>query len=449
MSTPRHFDEAQALARDAFLGWTKRVNTGGGRQLLIDDVLGRISIALWSPFPKKAALKLLDDEMKGAAGPFWSGSVYRVTSAEGSAWERMWESAVFLDRESRNLKVLEKPLSRLHWFDPPRPIESKPKDTRTIAFLSFKGGVGRTTALAAFAIQRARSGENVAVLDLDLDAPGVGRLLSDDAPRAQAPYGVVDFLLEAPWIDDIDLNEYVHRCARPQVTETGSISVIPAGTLNDNYLPKIARVELNSELEGPGARYGFSALLEKTRNMAPRPAWILIDGRAGLSEAAGLLLSGIADLHVIVATASEQSYDGLALTIEHIGARRLRSGDETTQAEVLIAQSMIPDDSVVGRLVQERFEERLEDIFRARYYAKDPDTDEDRWWSLADMDSLEAPHRPVPLGYKGRFVSFERIDEIADDLVNERDYAALGDRILGVFGAATPDMEDPGDETDE
>ena len=38
------------------------------------------------------------------------------------------------------------------------------------------GGVGRSTALAAFAIQRARLGERVAVVDLDLDAPGIGAL---------------------------------------------------------------------------------------------------------------------------------------------------------------------------------------------------------------------------------------------------------------------------------
>ncbi|RMH27272.1 MAG: ParA family protein, partial [Planctomycetota bacterium] len=62
-----------------------------------------------------------------------------------------------------------------------------------VVFYSFKGGVGRSTALAAFAIQRARAGERIAVIDADLDAPGLGHLLS--APEVgTAQWGVADYL---------------------------------------------------------------------------------------------------------------------------------------------------------------------------------------------------------------------------------------------------------------
>jgi Mrp family chromosome partitioning ATPase len=44
-----------------------------------------------------------------------------------------------------------------------------------IVFFSIKGGVGRSTALAASAWALAESGKRVLVLDLDLESPGVER----------------------------------------------------------------------------------------------------------------------------------------------------------------------------------------------------------------------------------------------------------------------------------
>lgn len=45
-------------------------------------------------------------------------------------------------------------------------------DTRFIAFYSYKGGVGRSLALANLACLLARQGRKVLILDLDLEAPG-------------------------------------------------------------------------------------------------------------------------------------------------------------------------------------------------------------------------------------------------------------------------------------
>lgn len=42
---------------------------------------------------------------------------------------------------------------------------------KVISFHSYKGGRGRTTAIASMANLYARSGKNVALLDLDVTAP--------------------------------------------------------------------------------------------------------------------------------------------------------------------------------------------------------------------------------------------------------------------------------------
>ena len=46
---------------------------------------------------------------------------------------------------------------------------------RVATFYSWKGGVGRTFALANVAVQLARVGRNVLMIDWDLEAPGLDR----------------------------------------------------------------------------------------------------------------------------------------------------------------------------------------------------------------------------------------------------------------------------------
>jgi Mrp family chromosome partitioning ATPase len=80
--------------------------------------------------------------------------------------------------------ILDRVRNRVAWFgelgDPPWEVrvEAKHKGPPIIVFYSFKGGVGRTTALASFAVQRARAGDRVVVMDADLDAPGIGLLFA-------------------------------------------------------------------------------------------------------------------------------------------------------------------------------------------------------------------------------------------------------------------------------
>ena len=44
---------------------------------------------------------------------------------------------------------------------------------KTVTFYSYKGGVGRTLALANIALRLSEFGKKVCILDFDLEAPGV------------------------------------------------------------------------------------------------------------------------------------------------------------------------------------------------------------------------------------------------------------------------------------
>ncbi|WP_246844050.1 ParA family protein, partial [Hydrocoleum sp. CS-953] len=59
---------------------------------------------------------------------------------------------------------------------------------RTVTFYSFKGGVGRTTALTHVASILAMRGRKVVAVDLDLEAPGLSTAFN---LKLQPKYGIV------------------------------------------------------------------------------------------------------------------------------------------------------------------------------------------------------------------------------------------------------------------
>ena len=310
------------------------------------------------------------------------------------------------------------------WFvRPGRPEEQScwPRDQGppVVVFHGYKGGVGRTTLLASYALACARRGQKPVVVDMDLYAPGVGFLLDYDG--ATARWGNVVFLLEAT--HDLPLTDYFHVCARPGVTGDGRAEVFPAGSLDDGYLSKLGR--LNLEIRDSVRSHPLWLLLERIRQERA-PDVILLDGRAGLSPAAGLLLSGIAHLHVLVGTSNTQSLEGLNRVIRHLGYEQARR--ELPQRECIVVQAHVPDHVEAAEFARDHFAARVLDFFRDGYYSRER-TEEDNTWSLDDLDSAVAPHVPIPISYRERFAHFKNIDEIADDLVSSPEQVRLHQRI--------------------
>jgi hypothetical protein len=274
------------------------------------------------------------------------------------------------------------------------------------------------------------------VVDVDLDAPGVGVLLGADEDGSTARWGTVDYLLESN--HELPLDDYFHVCARNGVTRNGRIEVFPAGALDDSYLPKLGRVDLN--VRGDVRDHPLGTLLQRIR-LERAPEVILLDGRAGLSPAAGLLLSGIAHLHVLVATSNIQSLKGLERVVHHMGFEQARR--ELPQRECIVVQAHVPDNTESSKSARNFFATRVENYFRDGYYSREA-TDDDSTWSLVDLESEIAPHVPVPISYRERFAYFSSIDDVADSLQADPDHMALHKRIderLGLHEPASKDNE--------
>jgi cellulose biosynthesis protein BcsQ len=436
MNIPRkHFDEARFGAAERLRTLVEHEKIIE-RAVLIDDVFGKIRVIVWAPQESVPDLKKrIADALADASGLFWSGEIWIApgkSETDRIMFDRAWKESSEI---TSKLRRADRHRTRGTWLgglsEPPWPIHETTDVPAppSVSFYSFKGGVGRTTALAAFAIQRARAGQRVVVIDFDLDAPGVGTLLNPGEGIPGARWGVLDYLLEKPIIKEVDLRDYYHVCAREAVTGSGEVFVIPAGHMDENYLSKLTRVDL--EPPPLGEKHPLQHLLLQIRDEL-QPQWILLDSRAGLSEAAGFALSGLAHLNVLFGTSSEQSWQGLRLIIDRIGAQRVHQ--DQLQAECLLVQAMVPANPETAKLAQEQFESRAQDEFGEHYYAENPeDAEEDLFWYIRDMESQDAPHVPIPIHYSDRLAVFSTLDEVADVLAKTDDYQRLGDRITNRF----------------
>ena len=429
-----HFDEARAAAIGAVREWL--AVAGDIEALLVTDLFGKMRLVV---FPA-GNVEALETRLQEACGPWWSGGVLQADTLDEVTRKIFVDARLGarVDEEQMRLQLVERHRSRTAWFSGPvsPPWTAPSEGPPIVVFYSFKGGLGRSTLLASFAIQRAHAGQRVCVIDMDLDSPGAGRLLSADREGLTAPWGVVDYLIEHR-LPDLRFDDYWHRCDR--VAAEGEIRVMPSGKLDAQFPHKLGRVDLEEE---PSAHEsGLWRLLERTREEF-KPDWILVDARTGISEPAGQLLSGIAHLHVLLGTVQQQSWQGLELIVDRLGGDRVRA--DMPQAEVVLVQAMVPVGEA-GKLAIEGFAGVAETVFEDRYYAaadddaqkedssdRDDDPEQERFWMLADKQSLDAPHVAVPVGYDPRLASFSDIADVADALA-DGSYADIDERIANRF----------------
>lgn len=425
----QHLDDAHEQAEAWMAGWLT-AKPQEWRALIVKDVLARLRVILWcSEGSWESSRREIDDRLSQLAADYWSKSVLRGRDRghPDGAWQEQAWSAARRHEAADGLRLLDRHLSKPGWFDAPTepPWELGARGVPPIAlFYSFKGGAGRSTALAATALHLAAAGERVAVLDADLDAPGVGALLAG-YDGAIAPCGIVDYLLEQRILGNaagIGTEDYYHRYAAGGAG-AGEIFVYPAGRFDRRYVEKLARIDYGESPEG--AKHPFVVLLERIRQDLG-PNWILIDARAGLGDVSGFLTGGLCHFHVLLGTLADASWRGLEVILERLGADRVRQ--DKPQAECMLVASMVPrsDEAKFGECV-EQFTDRARDAFSEHYYAE-PEAP-DRFWTLDDLESADAPHVPTVLQYEERLATFRDLREVAEPILLHGSYADLSDRL--------------------
>lgn len=197
----------------------------------------------------------------------------------------------------------------------------KPKHSiKRVVFYSYKGGVGRTTALIQTAFQLTRAGKRVALIDMDVEAPGLQTLLPP--PDSLIEEGLVDYLWERQtcFFDD-NHPEKIHLSGTDQGKRTGivysvtdpqsrrDLYVVPAGKIGQRYVQRLSALStahlFGSTTEDPWYQFE-QALWEQFQ-----PDIMLIDARTGLNEWGGLSLLHLADEVFIALYPSKQNAEGV------------------------------------------------------------------------------------------------------------------------------------------
>ncbi|MEU5909639.1 FxSxx-COOH system tetratricopeptide repeat protein [Micromonospora sp. NPDC047527] len=253
-----------------------------------------------------------------------------------------------------------------------------------VTFYSYKGGTGRTMALANVAWILASQGLQVLVVDWDLESPGLHRyfhpFLRDKELRATP--GVIEMIWDYSIATmqrnrDDDSQELLAGHAKIQrravslnwdFSHGGVIDFVAAGQQDSAYSRLVSTFDWANFYE----RQGGASFIDAVRaQMRAEYDVVLIDSRTGLSDVAGICTVQLPDLVVNCFTMSTQSIRGAAAV-----ARSIR-GQRPDDPPLLLPVPMRVEDAELRKLETGRdlvraefapFLDHLSDAAAARYW---------------------------------------------------------------------------------
>jgi len=186
---------------------------------------------------------------------------------------------------------------------------------RTVTFYSFKGGVGRTTALTHVASILAMRGLKVVAVDLDLEAPGLSTAFN---LKPQPKYGIVDYFYERSYLPDgvepsISIAEILGEVRVPNAT--GRLFVVPAGCLTLDYISKVDDLHATTVIDGNQSLW--SVFKGEIQNQL-KPDILLVDSRTGINQWGALSLIQAADEAIIFLFPNEQNKQGIEVLLQSL-----------------------------------------------------------------------------------------------------------------------------------
>ncbi|MEL6470703.1 MAG: AAA family ATPase [Cyanobacteria bacterium J06623_4] len=205
--------------------------------------------------------------------------------------------------------------------------DSEPALPSVVTFYSFKGGVGRSTALGMVAIALANRNRRVVMIDFDLEAPGISVLFQNGLPEnSGTKYGVLDYLHQRSLTPDANVPPIESCILQVDLASRGELFLVPVGEYNENYIHRLAEFDrdlLQSFYRGD--RNPVKDLIADIKS-ALEPDVILIDARPGFSDTSAVALFDLADTGVICFTPTEQSFEGLKYVVQAIRKQSEQKG---------------------------------------------------------------------------------------------------------------------------
>ncbi|MFF4030609.1 FxSxx-COOH system tetratricopeptide repeat protein [Streptomyces sviceus] len=256
-----------------------------------------------------------------------------------------------------------------------------------VTFYSFKGGTGRTMALANVAWILASNGKRVLAMDWDLEAPGLHRYFAPflGDPELRSTPGVIDLIREfdlarpRPAGGDYSRQARVERFASAltwSFDSGGYVLFVSPGRRTPEYSEKINTYDWQGFYE---QRDGAAFLRALREDMRGNYDYALIDSRTGWSDTSGITTVLMPDVLVNCFTLNTQSVDGSASVAADV--RRAAPHVKIFPVPMRVEDAEQEKLAISRGHARHRFQEFLKDTPRA--------ADPDGYWG-----SVEIPYKP-------------------------------------------------------
>jgi len=339
-----------------------------------------------------------------------------IADADSPGARRVLEdsSALTVDLKANNgtelrVKLLDRRAVGTDWLHVP--VEPAAKPPRLV-FASLKGGVGRSTALSVLAAELSEQGRTILVIDLDMEAPGIGSMLieQDALPR----FGTIDFFVENA-LKEID-DSFLLDCVGSSWLGggRGRIDVVPSiGAISLEHpggvLAKLARAYLDApteELNQKTFLTGAQTFLARLTSLNKYDA-VLIDARAGLHETTAAPILGLGADVLLFGVNQIQTIIGFKVLLAQLAQfPRPQLEDDWRYRLRMIQAKALPDESSL--LI---YRSQMFDLFDAAFYQKETVKTGDLLAAgfRFSIDDKDAPHFPIPIFEDERYRLFDPV----------------------------------------
>ena len=258
----------------------------------------------------------------------------------------------------------------------------EPSQGKIVTFYSYKGGTGRTMALANIAWILAQAGKKVLAVDWDLESPGLHKFFHPflDPDIVATTPGIIELINDYSWAatkvaqrsPDWHL-EYARVIAHAvsldwEFPAGGELDFMSAGRQNRDYSSLVTSTDWDNFYERLGGGQFFDAL---RADMKSNYEYILIDSRTGLSDIAEICTVQMPDVLVDCFTLSTQSIEGAAAVARHIDERYPARGIRILPVPMRIENAenaKVEAGRAVARAQFERFPRDMNREEAARYW---------------------------------------------------------------------------------
>lgn len=399
------------------------IEPAAGAGTIVRDSRGRLSFVSNSRL-SQALMDSVSDAITNDLKPYVS-PLGPIADQDSPGARRALEdesaSTAVLDLTGRaqlRIKLLDRRAIGSDWLHVPiEPAASPPR----LVFASLKGGVGRSTALSVLAAELSEQGRAILVIDLDMEAPGIGSMLveTDALPR----FGTIDFFVENG-LKPLD-DSFILDCVGSSWLGggRGRIDVVPslgAQSLRHpgGVLAKLARAYLDGPTED-GKQQTFlrslQVLIERLTKLNRYDA-ILVDARAGMHETTAAPILGLGADVLLFGVNQVQTTIGYNILLSNMSQFLPSDAENDWRYRLRMIQAKATPDQ--DNLLSYRT--YMFNLFDEYFYQETTPENMD----LLDagfrfaIDDEDAPHFPIPIFEDERYRLFDPVRDKSQLLKN-------------------------------